>query len=151
MFHSSTQREHWTFKNEEELREIRKKTNGSFCSQQQEAGTSLLDAEEEFQLFRYYQKKLVELCNLFAPPKWVPLPRTALVRVYATLLVSTSLSVIYIYTDNCGDLLQEILPTHFSDGVSPTRHVVCSSVQLSAPTHHACLFAASVVRFWLSR
>lgn len=78
MFHSSTQREHWTFKNEEELREIRKKTNGSFCSQQQEAGTSLLDAEEEFQLFRYYQKKLVELCNLFAPPKWVPLPRTAL-------------------------------------------------------------------------
>lgn len=78
MFHSSTQKEHWTFKDEDELRELRGRANGVFCSQQEPA-TSVLNPQEEFHLFRYYQKKLVELCNLFAPPKWVPLPRTALV------------------------------------------------------------------------
>ena len=81
MYHSSTQREHWTFKDEEELRELRKQANASFCGEQ-ETEALLLEAEEEFQYFSYYQKKLVELCNLFAPPKWVTLPRTALVSVY---------------------------------------------------------------------
>ena len=68
------------FKDEEELRKLRREANGTFCSQQ-EPGAPVLDSQEEFHLFRYYQKKLVELCNLFAPPKWVPLPRTALVSV----------------------------------------------------------------------
>ena len=88
MFHSSTQREHWTFQEEGDLKRLREQANSSFCRQlerergQEEpvaAGTELLGAEEEALLCRYYQKKLVELCNLFAPPKWVPLPRTALV------------------------------------------------------------------------
>ena len=78
MFHSSTQRKHWMFRDEEELKEIRRQSNQKFC-EQQEAGSPVLDADEELQLFKYYQKKLVELCNLFTPPKWHPLPRTALV------------------------------------------------------------------------
>lgn len=69
------------FKDEEELRKLRGEANVSFCSRQ-ESGAPLLNAHEEFHIFRYYQKKLVELCNLFAPPKWVPLPRTALVSVW---------------------------------------------------------------------
>lgn len=79
MFHSSTQKEHWLFKDEEELRKMREKASLSFCAEH-ESGVPMLDSQEEFHLLRYYQKKLVELCNLFAPPKWVPLPRTALVR-----------------------------------------------------------------------
>ena len=81
MYHSSTQKEHWTFRNEEELRDLREQANRSFRSQQ-DPEASTLTAEDEFQLFRYYQKKLVELCNLFGPPKWLPLPRTALVGAW---------------------------------------------------------------------
>ncbi len=80
MYHSSTQRNHWTFRDEEELRAIRAQSNHGFCEQHQDPESPLLTAPEELQLFRYYQKKLVELCNLFAPPKWLPLPRSALVR-----------------------------------------------------------------------
>lgn len=79
MFHNSTQKQHWMFRDDEELREIRKQTNLSF-TERQEPGPPVLDPSEELELFRYYQKKLVELCHLFAPPKWIPLPRTALVR-----------------------------------------------------------------------
>ena len=84
MFHNSTQKEHWTFKDEGDLKKLREQANSSFCSQLerergQDPGTALLGPDEEALLCRYYQKKLVELCNLFAPPKWVPLPRTALV------------------------------------------------------------------------
>lgn len=79
MFHSSTQKQHWLFKDEEELRKLREKANLSFCAEHESAGAAMLDSQEEVKLLRYYQKKLVEVCNLFAPPKWVPLPRTALV------------------------------------------------------------------------
>jgi cyclin H len=78
MYHSSTQKAHWVFKDEAEVKELRERTNASFSSKQK-PGSPVLNPSEEYHLFRYYQKKLVELCNLFAPPKWVPLPRTALV------------------------------------------------------------------------
>lgn len=81
MYHSSTQKKHWTFQDVEELNAIRKQNNQRFCQQHQGPDTPLLSASEELELFRYYQKKLVELCNLFAPPKWLPLPRSALVSV----------------------------------------------------------------------
>ena len=79
MFHNSTQKQHWMFKDEEQLREIRKQTNLSFCARQ-DTGAACINAEEEILILKYYLKKLVELCNLFGPPKWLPLPRTALVR-----------------------------------------------------------------------
>ena len=66
------------FKDEEELRDLRKQVNLSFC-EKQDAGACVLDVEEELKLIQYYQKKLVEVCNLFGPPNWAPLPRTALV------------------------------------------------------------------------
>lgn len=66
------------FKNEEELTDIRKSTNFNFC-EKQESGSALLGPQEELQVVKYYMKKLVEVCSLFAPPKWAPLPRTALV------------------------------------------------------------------------
>lgn len=121
MFHSSTQKEHWMFKDEEELGELRKKANLSFCAQQK-SGAPILDPQEEFLLFRYYQKKLVELCNLFAPPKWVPLPKTALVSVCGDVLGVRVYG--FILLDNCGHILQAFLPAHLSDGVSPTGYVV---------------------------
>lgn len=79
MFHTSTQKQHWMFKDEDQLRAIREQTNLSFCARQ-DPGRTLLGVGEEILIFKYYQKKLVELCNLFGPPKWLPLPRTALVR-----------------------------------------------------------------------
>lgn len=88
MFHSSTQKQHWMFKDEEELGEIRSQANLSFC-EEQKPGVAVLVPSEELQLLRYYQKKLVELCNLYAPPKWLPLPRTALVRELCSIAACT--------------------------------------------------------------
>ena len=96
------------FRDEEELREIRTRAHSSFC-EKQEPEAILLDAAEEYQLFRYYQKKLVELCKLYAPPKWVPLPRTALVRSY----VSHVLLFMYVY--------RRQRPWHISRGFTYTR------------------------------
>ena len=78
MFHSSTQKQHWLFK-EDDVTKLRKRANESFC-EKQEQRVALLEVQEELLLVQYYQKKLVELCNLFGPPNWAPLPRTALVR-----------------------------------------------------------------------
>lgn len=82
MFHSSTQKQHWLFEDEEDIANLRKHANASFCEKQEEHCSALLGAEEELLLVQYYQKKLVELCNLFGPPSWNPLPRTALVRMH---------------------------------------------------------------------
>lgn len=89
MFHSSTQKKYWIFKDEDELGEIRGQANLSFCKEQK-SELPVLVPSEEVELFRYYQKKLVELCNLYAPPKWLPLPRTALVRGIWNIYANTT-------------------------------------------------------------
>lgn len=126
MFHSSTQKQHWMFKNEEELEEIRKRANLSFC-EEHSLGTAALDPSQELELFRYYQKKLVELCNLYAPPKWLPLPRTALVSPPHDVVGCVECVVT---TEHCRHLLQEVLPPYLSDGVPPSGHLVRSGVCL---------------------
>ena len=88
MFHTSTQKSHWLFRDEDELMQLRTRANQSFC-EENKPGSSPLDPSEELQLLRYYQKKLVELCNVYAPPKWLPLPRTALVRGVCSLCTYT--------------------------------------------------------------
>lgn len=91
MFHSSTQKQHWLFKEEEDITELRKRANQSFC-ENKEQNAALLGAQEELLLVQYYQKKLVELCNLFGPPNWAPLPRTALVRSHVVMSVTLTSS-----------------------------------------------------------
>ncbi len=68
------------FKNEAEVEKRRQRATKSFIEKQAKSGP-FLDTSEELQLVQYYQKKLVEVCNLFSPPSWAPLPRTALVIV----------------------------------------------------------------------
>ena len=118
MFHSSTQRQHWMFKSEGELQEKRRSVNGSFCEKQEkDKRMLLLDPTEELQLLHYYQKKLVEICSLFAPPHWAPLPRTALVSGYhfngRSKMIMVKVCGLLLYFFIAGDsshVFKEVLP-----------------------------------------
>lgn len=87
MFHSSTQREHWLFKNEGEIAELRVSTNVTYCEKlfpkALEQGCALLTAEQEHFVVQYYFKELLGFCKIFNPPTWAPLPRTALATAAA--------------------------------------------------------------------
>ena len=87
MFHTSTQKDHWVFKDESELSELRQSANRAFCDKHaqkaRERGCVLLSAEEEHQVVQYYTKELIGFCKIFNPPTWAPLPRTALATAVA--------------------------------------------------------------------
>ena len=83
MFHSSTQRKDWLFKDVSTLNEHRGIPHQTYCEAHaqlaKERGAQFLSKEEEYVIVQYYLKKLIEFCNLFNPPSWAHLPRTALV------------------------------------------------------------------------
>ena len=86
MYHTSTQKRDWLFKDQHSITVKREAANGAFCSAHEasalEKGVQLLTPEEEDIVVQYYLKKLVEFCSLFNPPSWAPLPKTALVCVW---------------------------------------------------------------------
>ncbi|NWX82806.1 CCNH protein, partial [Nothoprocta ornata] len=96
MYHSSTQRRHWTFRGEEELTRCRAEANRKFrgkaaaggkvrgggarrapgrrraqerfCSPQvQQADSFLLEPQEELAICKYYEKRLLDFCAVFKP------------------------------------------------------------------------------------
>ena len=98
MFHSSTQRREWLFRDQREINEKRVVANCAYCSSHEaaarEGGAQLLSPEEEEIVVQYYLKKLVEFCSLFNPPSWAPLPKTALVRIpFSIQLANTQVAI----------------------------------------------------------
>lgn len=87
MFHNSTQRKEWLFREQTEVDERRKAANRAYCNVHEAAArekyVEFLTPEEEEIIVQYYMKKLVEFCSLFNPPSWAPLPKTALVSELA--------------------------------------------------------------------
>ncbi|XP_029017796.1 cyclin-H [Betta splendens] len=73
MFHNSSQRKYWIFRSEEELEQMRRKANQKFRNKLLESGKSgvresmFLERHEEDMLFRYYERRLLDLCNAFKP------------------------------------------------------------------------------------
>lgn len=73
MFHTSTQRKHWTFASEEELLKIRQDINSAYCEHFRESfptkkDVDFLTVEEGMKLIDYYQSVLIEVCDKFQPP-----------------------------------------------------------------------------------
>ncbi|XP_030049224.1 cyclin-H [Microcaecilia unicolor] len=73
MYHSSTQRLHWTFSSEQEPGHLRAEANArvrtKICpvGKVLPADVSLLEPHEELMICRYYEKKLLEFCSAFKP------------------------------------------------------------------------------------
>ncbi|NXR99019.1 CCNH protein, partial [Oxylabes madagascariensis] len=73
MFHSSTQRRHWTFGGEEEL--ARRRAEGNRRARARAAASGkvpqgdpvLLEPHEELALCKYYEKRLLDFCAAFKP------------------------------------------------------------------------------------
>ncbi|XP_014748175.1 PREDICTED: cyclin-H isoform X2 [Sturnus vulgaris] len=73
MFHSSTQRRHWTFRGEEEL--ARRRAEGNRWARARAAASGkvpqgdlvLLEPHEELALCKYYEKRLLDFCAAFKP------------------------------------------------------------------------------------
>ena len=73
MFHTSTQRKHWTFTSKSELIGIRQEVNNAYCERFREnlpakKEVSFLTVDEERSLIEYYQIVLIEVCDKFKPP-----------------------------------------------------------------------------------
>ena len=73
MFHTSTQRKHWTFTSKSELIGIRQEVNNVYCERFREnlpakKDVSFLTVDEERSLIEYYQIVLIEVCDKFKPP-----------------------------------------------------------------------------------
>ena len=72
MYHSSTQRKHWTFRDEDDLMNIRQEVNAAYCRGYMEnfpakKDVVFLSVEEESSLTKYYQMVLIEVCGKFQP------------------------------------------------------------------------------------
>uniref|UniRef100_A0A3B4AP77 Cyclin C-terminal domain-containing protein n=1 Tax=Periophthalmus magnuspinnatus TaxID=409849 RepID=A0A3B4AP77_9GOBI len=73
MFHSSSHKTYWIFKSEDELELLRCEANQKFCKKIMETvkpGVSdsiFLKRHEEDVLFRLYEKRLLDFCNVFKP------------------------------------------------------------------------------------
>ncbi|KAF4790640.1 Cyclin-H [Turdus rufiventris] len=70
MFHSSTQRRHWTFRSEEELARRRAEGNRRARARAAASGKGdpvLLEPHEELALCKYYEKRLLDFCAAFKP------------------------------------------------------------------------------------
>lgn len=87
MFHTSTQKQHWLFKDVREIDDLRQSANTAYHEKYMpkaiERGCTLLTAEEEYQVVQYYLKELQGFCKIFNPPTWAPLPRSALATATA--------------------------------------------------------------------
>lgn len=73
MFHTSTQRKHWTFASEHELTNIRQEVNSAYCERfcenfHSKKDVNFLSVEEGMKLIEYYQIVLIEVCDKFQPP-----------------------------------------------------------------------------------
>ena len=73
MFHTSTQRKHWTFTSKSELIGIHQGVNNVYCERFREnlpakKDVSFLTVDEERSLIEYYQIVLIEVCDKFKPP-----------------------------------------------------------------------------------
>lgn len=85
MFHTSTQRRHWTFASENELMNIRQEVNNAYCDRfcenfPSKKDVNFLSVEEGMKLIEYYQIVLIEVCDKFQPP--VPNAVTATAVAY---------------------------------------------------------------------
>ncbi|XP_027512738.1 cyclin-H isoform X1 [Corapipo altera] len=73
MFHSSTQRRHWTFRGEEELSRRRAEANRRARGRAVATGKVpqgelvLLEPHEELAICKYYEKRLLDFCAVFKP------------------------------------------------------------------------------------
>lgn len=73
MYHSSTQKRHWTFRSEEELARRRADANRKFkCKavangKVQQNDLFLLEPHEELVVCKYYEKRLLDFCSVFKP------------------------------------------------------------------------------------
>ncbi|NXI39508.1 CCNH protein, partial [Galbula dea] len=73
MYHSSTQRRHWTFAAEEELARCRDDANRKFHSKAVASGKVqpndpvLLEPHEELTIYKYYERRLLDFCAVFKP------------------------------------------------------------------------------------
>ncbi|XP_057687008.1 cyclin-H [Corythoichthys intestinalis] len=73
MFHDSSQRKYWTFNSEAELEQLRHEANQKFRTKIKENGKQVinesifLDPHEEDVLFRNYERRLLDFCNVFKP------------------------------------------------------------------------------------
>ncbi|NXL53639.1 CCNH protein, partial [Podilymbus podiceps] len=81
MYHSSTQRRHWTFRDEEQLARCRADANRKFRSKAvatgkvQQTDPVLLEPHEELAICKYYEKRLLDFCAVFKPA----MPRSVVV------------------------------------------------------------------------
>ncbi|XP_063996876.1 cyclin-H isoform X1 [Pogoniulus pusillus] len=73
MYHSSTQRRHWTFRGEEELTKCRAEANRKFRGKVTASGKVqptdpvLLEPHEELAICKHYEKRLLDFCTVFKP------------------------------------------------------------------------------------
>ncbi|KAM5193472.1 cyclin-H [Mantella aurantiaca] len=73
MYHISTQRRHWTFPSEEDIRRLRGQANSRCRARVRGTGQAHLseifnlEPHEEVIICKYYEKKLVDFCNAFKP------------------------------------------------------------------------------------
>lgn len=71
MYHSSTQKKYWTFKNEEELAKLRREVNKKFRAKVLVSGkvadSIFLETWEEAIICKYYEKRLMDFCSVFKP------------------------------------------------------------------------------------
>ncbi|XP_010008176.1 PREDICTED: cyclin-H [Nestor notabilis] len=73
MYHSSTQRKHWTFRSEQELERCRDEANRNFHSKAAATGKvpqndpRLLKPHEELAICKHYEKRLLDFCSVFKP------------------------------------------------------------------------------------
>ncbi|XP_014792345.1 PREDICTED: cyclin-H [Calidris pugnax] len=73
MYHSSTQRRHWTFRSEEDLARCRAEANRKFRSKAvtngkvQQHDSIFLEPHEELAICKYYEKRLLDFCAVFKP------------------------------------------------------------------------------------
>ncbi|EDL37165.1 cyclin H, isoform CRA_b, partial [Mus musculus] len=73
MYHSSSQKRHWTFASEEQLARLRADANRKFKCKAVANGKVLpndpvfLEPHEELTLCKYYEKRLLEFCSVFKP------------------------------------------------------------------------------------
>ncbi|XP_065520157.1 cyclin-H isoform X1 [Lathamus discolor] len=73
MYHSSTQRKHWTFCSRQELARCREEANRNFHSKAAATGKvhqndlRLLKPHEELAICKHYEKRLLDFCSIFKP------------------------------------------------------------------------------------
>nr|XP_057926808.1 cyclin-H [Doryrhamphus excisus] len=73
MFHDSSQRKYWTFNSEEEVELLRCEANQKFRKKALDSGkhkiieSIFLERHEEDILFRNYERRLLDFCNVFKP------------------------------------------------------------------------------------